>query len=122
MQIQVQTDHNIEGREALVNHVSEVVASALGRFSDHITRVEIHLSDENGDKSRGDDKRCMIEARLEGHHPVAVTHLAGTVDQAVDGAADKLARLIDHSLGRRRELDNRRTDPAPPEPVLPALP
>ena len=121
MQIQVQTDHNIEGREALVNHVSEVVASALGRFSDHITRVEIHLSDENGDKSRGDDKRCMIEARLEGHHPVAVTHLAGTVDQAVDGAADKLARLIDHTLGRRRELESRRTDPAPPEPILPAL-
>ena len=109
MQIQVHTDHNIEGRQALATNVSEVVASALGRFSDRITRVEVHLSDDNGDKSRGDDKRCLIEARVEGHQPVAVTHLASTVDQAVDGAADKLARLIEHTLGRRRELENRRT-------------
>ena len=109
MQIQVHTDHNIEGRQALATNVSEVVASALGRFGDRITRVEVHLSDDNGGKSRGDDKRCLIEARVEGHHPVAVTHLASTVDQAVDGAADKLARLIEHTLGRRRELENRRT-------------
>ena len=119
MQIQVHTDHNIEGRQALATNVSEVVASALGRFSDRITRVDVHLSDDNGDKSRGDDKRCLIEARVEGHQPVAVTHLASTVDQAVDGAADKLARLIEHTLGRRRELETRRTDPAPPEPSLP---
>lgn len=42
-----------------------------------------------------------------------------TVHQAVDGAATKLTKLIDHTLGRRRELESRRTDPASEELALP---
>ena len=83
MQIQINTDHSIEGHEALAAQVSGVVESALSRFSDHITRVEVHLSDESGHKSSQNDKRCMMEARLEGHQPIAVTHHAATLDQAV---------------------------------------
>jgi len=100
MQIQINTDHNIEGREALAAHVQGVVESVLGRFGEQITRVEVHLSDQNGDKSGQDDKRCMMEARLEGRQPTAVTHSAGTVDEAVDGAADKLKRSLESTLGR----------------------
>jgi hypothetical protein len=35
-----------------------------------------------------------MEARLEGRQPVAVTYQAATVDEAVDGAAGELTRLI----------------------------
>jgi ribosome-associated translation inhibitor RaiA len=109
MQIQINTDRNIEGHEALTAHVSDLVESALSQFSDHITRVEVHLSDENSDKKHGnDDMRCMMEARLEGRQPVAVTHHAQTLDQAVDGAADKLCRLIDSTLGRLRDQKGHR--------------
>ena len=119
MQVHINTDHNIEGHEALAAQVSSVVESALSRSSDHITRVEVHLSDENSDKKGGnDDIRCMMEARLEGRQPIAVTHQAATMDQAVDGAADKLARLIESTLGRLRAQKSRRTDPPPPGPPL----
>ena len=47
MQIEISTDSNIEGREKLATHVKGVVESALNRFSDQITRVEVHLSDVN---------------------------------------------------------------------------
>lgn len=113
MQIQINTDHNIEGREALADHVSAVVETALNRVSDHITRVEVHLSDENGDKGGANDKRCMLEARLGGRQPIAVTHQAATLEQAVDGAAVKLVRLIESTLGRRHDRESRRTDPPP---------
>ena len=110
MQVQINTDHNIEGHEALAAQVSGVVESALSRFSDHITQVEVHLSDENSDKKGGnDDMRCMMEARLEGRQPIAVTHQAATLDQAVDGAADKLASLIESTLGRLHHQESRRT-------------
>ena len=116
MQIQLNTDRNIEGHEALATRVSEEVESALKRFSDRITRVEVHLSDENSDKKGGnDDIRCVMEARLEGRQPVAVTHHAATLDQAVDGAADKLASLIESTLGRLRDQKRVRTEPTPPE-------
>ena len=100
MQVQVNTDHNIEGQEVLDADVSGAVGNALSRFNDHITRVEVHLSDENGDKSGQDDKRCVMEARLEGRQPVAVTHHAQTMEQAVNGAAGKLHRMIESTLER----------------------
>ncbi len=119
MQIQINTDHNIEGREALAARVSEGVLKAIERFSDHITRVEVHLTDETGQerghKSGQDDKRCLLEARFEGHQPVAVTHHAASVDQAVAGASEKLARKLEHMLGRLRDRKRDTTDASPTE-------
>ncbi len=103
MQIQVNTDSNIEGREKLTAHVRSVVESALNRFSDRITRVAVHLSDQNGDKRGQDDKRCMMEARLKGRRPTAVTHAAATLDQAIDGAVDRIQRSIESVLGRLQD-------------------
>jgi len=120
MQIQINTDRNIEGREALADQVRGVVESALSRFSNRITRVEVHLSDENSDKKGGDDEmRCMMEARIEGRQPIAVTHQAASLDQAVDGAADKLTRLIESTFGRLRDQKRRWTAPTAGEPTLP---
>lgn len=116
MQIQINTDHTIKGHQELVAEVKGNVESALSRFSDHITRVEIHLSDENAHKHGQGDKRCMMEARLEGRQPIAVTHEAGSLNQAVDGASEKLARLIENTLGRLHEQKGRRSDPLPPGP------
>jgi len=121
MKIQINAGHNIQVHEPLAAQVSGLVESALSRFSNRIARVEIHLSDENSDKKVGHDAmRCMLEARLEGHQPIAVTHHATTLDEAVDGAADKLARLIKHTLERQHEQQSHRTDPdtSPPESEL----
>jgi ribosome-associated translation inhibitor RaiA len=100
MIIQINTDNHINGREALAQRAEAAVESILGHLVDHITRIEVHLSDENGTKTGGHDMRCMIEARLEGHQPIAATHEAETIDQAIDGAADKLKHSLDHTLGR----------------------
>ena len=112
MKIQVNTDHNIEGHEALAAHVSSLVESALGRASEHITRVEVHLSDESAGKSGPDGKRCAMEARLHGRPPIAVSHQAATVHQAVNGAAEKLTRSIDGTLGALRDQKRHGAEPA----------
>ncbi|MEP6836013.1 MAG: HPF/RaiA family ribosome-associated protein [Gemmatimonas sp.] len=100
MQIQVNTDHNIPGHEELVTQVEETVTKALQRFGTQITRVEVHLSDDNGNKSGPNDKRCVMEARLEGHQPLVATHQAETVKQAYSGAATKLKTALTHALGK----------------------
>jgi len=101
MHIQVNTDNHIEGREALVARVEAAVASSLDRFSERITRLEVHLSDENGGKKGQNDKRCLIEARIEGRQPTAVTCQAGTLEQAVAGATDKLKHSLESTLERQ---------------------
>ena len=109
MKIQVNTDANIDGTEALATQVRATVEEALERVLEHITRVEVHLSDQNGPLRDGQatqpDKRCVMEARLEGRQPIAATDQAATLDQAVRGAADKLARMIDSALGRTAQGD-----------------
>lgn len=105
MLIQVNTDSNIEGDDALTQQVEAVVRDALDRHSEQITRVAIHLSDENSDKKFGtEDKRCLLEARLAGLQPISVSHQAATLEQAVDGAVEKLKRSLDSTRGR---LDSR---------------
>jgi len=100
MKIQINTDNHITGREALVEQAEATVTNALGHLAEHITRVEVHLSDQNGNKTGGRDKRCMMEARLEGHQPIAVTEESDSLDEAIAGAADKLKRSLDHTLSR----------------------
>jgi ribosome-associated translation inhibitor RaiA len=102
MQIQVNGDNQIHAREKLATRVEAVVGGALQRFGERISRVEVHLTDENHLKKGQADKRCLIEAHINGHSSTAVSHHAQTVEQAVDGAAHKLERAIDHALGRLR--------------------
>ena len=103
MHVQTNTDRHIQANEALAVQVEAAVIGALGRFAEQVTRVEVHLSDENGAKGGADDKRCVMEARLEGRLPTAVTHQAATVEEAIDGAAGKLGRSIESTLARMRE-------------------
>jgi ribosome-associated translation inhibitor RaiA len=103
MQIQVNTDNTIQGRDALVARVTTMAADVLARHADHITRVEIHLTDENGSRSGPHDQRCVIEARLEGFQPLVASDVATSLDQSVQGAAAKLLRMIDSHLGRVRD-------------------
>ncbi len=100
MQIHIHTDHHVEGHEALVAWATPEIDAAVSRHRDHITRIEVHLSDQNGHKGGQDDKRCVMEARLEGRQPLAVTHHGDTLYQAITGASDKLTRLIASTLGR----------------------
>ena len=115
MQIQINTDRHIEGQERLAAWASGVVEQALSRVGDRITRVEVHLSDENGDRSGQHDQQCVMEARLEGRQPIAVTHQAATMDQAVNGAAEKLTSAIEGIIGRQRDQRRRQAEPLPEE-------
>lgn len=100
MQVQVNTSHDIHGNQKFHEFVQAEIEAALERFAPHLTRVEVHFTDENGDKDIGEDKRCMIEARPAGASPVSVTHMAGSVDLALEGAAEKMARLLDTHFGK----------------------
>jgi ribosomal subunit interface protein len=99
MQVQVHTNQ-IEGSARLQEWVSAEMADRLEHFDEMLTRVVVHISDENAQKSGSDDKRCQIEARLKGHQPISVTHKADAVGSAIDGAAEKMRHALEHLTGR----------------------
>ena len=67
-----------------------------------MTRIVVHLHDDNGTKAGAHDKRCQIEARPKGLQPVSVTHKAESLDFAVDGAIEKLNHALSHQFGKLR--------------------
>ena len=102
MQVQINTDKNISGDEAFAQSVEDVLRHVLSRFSAQITRIEVHLSDENSAAKSGImDKRCLLEVRLAGQQPVAVSEQAQSVEQAVKGAAKKMVNLLETELGKQ---------------------
>ena len=111
MQVLVNSDHHIVGGEDLTERVQGVVEGRLERFDGRITRVEVHLNDLNSVKLGERDKRCMMEARIGGMKPIAVSHEAPTLTEAIHVAADKLERAIGHALGRLEDTRGK----APPE-------
>jgi ribosome-associated translation inhibitor RaiA len=102
MLVEVNTDKNIKNSERLIEYCKSMVEAELDRFSENITRVEIHLSDENGEKGGDDDKRCLIETKLKGKSPVAVKNTASNVDDAISGAIDKMTKVLETSLDKMR--------------------
>lgn len=100
MQIQINSDDNIEGNEDLTRQVEEEINKTLGRFGEQIMRIEVHLGDENAGKAGTADKRCVMEARLAGLDPEAASHHGASVEDAYRGAAKKLRRTLDKKLGR----------------------
>lgn len=108
MQIQVNTDNHIEGSEELTRQVEGVVEGVLGRFGDRVTRVEVFLTDENSStKSRGKELRCVMEARPASRRPISVGHEGATLQQAFQGAAGKLEKVLAHTFERLDDAKGR---------------
>jgi len=103
MTVQVNTDNNIEGSQNMEAYFTERIESGLKHFADHITRVEVHLSDQNGEKGGADDIQCRIEARVEVQQPVMVENREGNHEKALSGAIDKMQAVMRKIKGKMQE-------------------
>lgn len=100
MQIQINTDNNVSVRESFGDKLETMLAEKLSRFSEHITRLEVHFSDENGPKTGVMDKKCIIEARHAGRAPVAVSAIGDNYELAMKGAIEKLMASLTTIQGK----------------------
>lgn len=90
MQIQVNTDNFIHGDERVTEVAELAVKADLAHFQDRLTRIEVHLKDQNADKHGPEHIRCTIEARPRGLEPIAAHHDAADIPAALKGAAKKV--------------------------------
>ena len=107
MQVQVHTNNHVNGSAGLTAHVESVVEGALSRFGHRVTRVEVHIGDENSHKGGEADKRCSMEARLGGLAPITVTGQGGTIDIAINGAVDKLVKTLNRTIDKKYDAKRR---------------
>jgi ribosomal subunit interface protein len=100
MEIILNTDNNMSGTEEMRAFHKANIANALERYNGHLTRIEVKISDEDGSKNSGNDKRCVIEVRPKGLQPIAVTGRGDSVKKAVDEAINKIKSSLDTVRGQ----------------------
>jgi hypothetical protein len=128
MKVQVNTSNDVENKEGLERWASDYLNEQLARFAQDLTSIEVQMTDENhAAKGGGGDKRCMLEARITGRSPVAVTAFAADQDAAFRAATQKLSHALDHEFGKldrkeHRLRDTIRRDPEVLETIIDAPP
>ncbi len=100
MQVIVNSDHNITGDASLTERLESILSDSIGRFAARIVKVEAFLSDANSSKHGARDKRCVLEASVAGAQSVVATGEAPSVLEAIEGAAAKLERALEHAFGK----------------------
>ncbi|MEX1024650.1 MAG: HPF/RaiA family ribosome-associated protein [Planctomycetota bacterium] len=78
----------------------ERIEDVLARFADKLTRVEVHITDENAQKG-GVDIRCLIEARPRGLPPMTAEHRGEGVRETFSGALAKMEKVLEHDFSKR---------------------
>lgn len=110
MQFQFNSDSSVMGTQNVADRIEAAVRQKLARFEDRLTRLEVHVSDENAAKGGADDKACMIEARPRGGKPIGVTEHASKVDDAARKAANTMAQRLERHFGKG---DKHKHEPRP---------
>lgn len=98
MLVQIHTDKNIEGGSRFSEYFTAEIKDQLARFDEIVTRIEVHVTDENGSKTSPNDKKCVIEARIEKKQPIAVTAHADTTEKAFFEALEKVQRVLETTV------------------------
>jgi hypothetical protein len=65
MQILANTDEHVDAVPDLVERVRNEILKSLSRFSQRVTRVDVHLSDQNADR-RGNEFKISQATGREG--------------------------------------------------------
>jgi len=100
MQFQFNSDSSVMGTENVAERIEAMCRDKLARFEERLTRLEVHVSDENAAKGGADDKACTIEARPRGGRPLGVTAHVSKVDDAARKAANTLAERLERHFGK----------------------
>ena len=107
MEVNVNTDNTIQRHSGLDERVRTLVEEAIGRFGDHVRRVDVHLSNENKEKHEDGSNHCMMEALVSGYAPVVVHAHAENLQQSITSAVGKLKRALDSAIGRLNDKNKR---------------
>jgi len=88
---------------SLKNHIERRLRFALSLGEQHISRINVRLSDINGPRG-GVDKCCQLQVVVKGMSDVIVKDIEADMYAAIDRAANRAGRTIIRRISKRRCL------------------
>lgn len=106
MKIQVNA-RRLRLTKALTQYVKRRLKFALGPQFDHVTRVDVTLSDINGPKG-GEDKRCQVLLKIKGQSEVVIedthSHLYAAIDRAASRASQTATKRVERLRHKAKRI------------------
>lgn len=100
MLIQIDSDNGTAVTEAAIEGITAELETALARFADRLTRVEVHLTEETAPHAPERSVKCTIEARPSRQEPLAITAHAHDVAAALREGTHKVIAALDTRFGK----------------------
>ena len=98
--------HNQRQNPQVEEFVREHLQVSFEKFADKISRIEVHLLDENGQKGGGDDKICTIDVKLSGmgllHVRAKNDDIYSSILKAIQRADASIAKTLDRKSSKTR--------------------
>lgn len=114
---------DFEMSDAIDQFVRNRLNSALRRFDDEITAVDVYMKDENGPKG-GVDKRVIIRVRQRSRPMFAVDTASENLYAAVELGVKRTKRVIRRQLRKTRRISRislrDRLSVTDPTPLVPS--
>lgn len=92
--------------KALTRYIKRRLKFALGSQLEHVTRVDVTLSDINGPKG-GEDKRCQMLLKIKGQGGVVIEDTQSHLYAAIDRAASRASQTTTKRIARLRHKAKR---------------
>ena len=115
MDIPISIRHEFDASEALDQHISRRLESAVRTHQRYVQRVDLRLSDANGPRKGPADKVAVIEIALRPFGEIVAKGKAADVYKSVSDAAARAKEALSRHAGRL-ERQGRRPK------VLPSVP
>lgn len=116
MEIPITIRNEFDPSEALDQHVSRRLESALRTHQRYVQRVDVRLSDANGPKKGPADKVALIEINLRPFGEIVAKGEAEDVYKSVTVAAARAKQALSRYAGRLERQERRPRADARPEP------
>ncbi|MGI9516899.1 MAG: hypothetical protein ACR2NP_07645 [Pirellulaceae bacterium] len=103
MQVIINSDNQVDLNDDLIQQWQGEISDSLQRFSHWVTRVEVHLTDENSNSKSGvSDIRCLLEARPADKQPVSVEVRGPSAEHALADGIQTLTRRLGTIVDKAR--------------------
>ena len=94
----------VDASQSLREYIEERLEHALSHAMDSIHFVTVRLTDLNGPKRGGRDKRCQIHLKLPGLPNVIVSEVSGNITKAIDRAVQRVSHVVEKAIDRANEI------------------
>lgn len=108
MIITFNTDNNVQGGDAFIAPLRAILHQKFEKYMHKISKIKVHLTDENGSKKGVDDKRCLLEAHIDSMEPIVCMNVAATYEESLSGAIQHLKTSLNKKLEKLEDHNHTR--------------